>query len=103
MEVRWTALPLSIQQPCKGFDISHRVTDRNVIVGSRAKPLPALAVVEISDQAGIEVADASAGIAKRIATDGMVKAVIDPLKVVCRVITERKCVQRPMPIASAGA
>ena len=41
------ALPLSIEQAYKGFDVSHCVVNRIVIVGSDAKSLPALAVVEI--------------------------------------------------------
>jgi hypothetical protein len=53
-------------QPCKGFDVSHRVVDRVVIVGRHAQPLPALAVVEIADEASIEVADSPAGMAERI-------------------------------------
>src|SRR5215213_6297923 len=57
-------------------------------MGRDAEPLPALAIVEIPDEAGIEVADASAGMAEWIATDGVMKAVIDPLEVVGRVITD---------------
>jgi hypothetical protein len=67
VEVFSKPLPLSIHQPCKGFDVSHRVVDRVVIVGRHAQPLPALAVVEIADEASIEVADSPAGMAERIA------------------------------------
>jgi hypothetical protein len=35
-------------------------------VGRHAQPLPALAVVEIADEASIEVADSPAGMAERI-------------------------------------
>ena len=54
-----------------------------------AESLPALAVTEIADEAVIEVADASAGMAERIATDGVMKTVVDPLKVVGRVIADK--------------
>src|SRR5919112_4683458 len=54
---------------------------------SHAQSLPGLTVAEISDEAGIEISDAATRVAKRIAANGMMKAVIDPLKVVCRVIT----------------
>jgi hypothetical protein len=36
-------------------------------MGSDAKPLPALAVIEISDQTGVEVTDAAAGMAEWVA------------------------------------
>lgn len=105
VEVCSKPLALSIQQPCKCFDVPYRVVDRVVIVRSYAKPLPALAVVEISDEAGIEVANSSAGMAERIAADGMMKAVIDPLEVVCRVITDENAAplgHREQPLLEVG-
>jgi hypothetical protein len=60
MEVLWAALSLTLQEPSEGFDVSHRVIDRMVIVGSDAESLPGLDVAEDSDEAGIEVTDASA-------------------------------------------
>jgi hypothetical protein len=61
------ALSLSIQQAGKGFHVAHRVVDRIVLVRGHTKSLPALAVAEISHAAGVEVTDASAGMAAWVA------------------------------------
>ena len=70
-----------------------------------AESLPGLAVAEISDEAGIEIADAASRVAEWIAADGMMKVVIDPLKVECRVITDENAVSvrhREQPLLEVG-
>jgi hypothetical protein len=57
-------------------------------MGRHAESCPGLAVTEISNQVGIEIAHASPRVTERILADGMMKAVFDPLKVVCRVIAD---------------